>query len=154
MNALPPGGFAPAPSGPARLQADLSLMAELAISACARGHAAAAAPLLAALRALAPDHAAPDIAEALDHLRAGEPDRAAAILRRVIAAGRRGAQDARPLLLLALAAGGRLDDAEAAELMNEIASGPDGSARRLAARLRERVSAEARIPRNQRGESR
>ena len=151
MNAILRGG--PAAHAPAPLRADLNLMAELALSACARGHAAAAAPLLAALRALAPDHAAPDIADALALLREGEPDRAATTLRQALAAGRRGAREARPLLLLALAAAGRLDGAEAGGLLHEIASGPDGTARRLAARLRDRASAEAWSPRNQRGEA-
>lgn len=113
--------------------AELQLLAQVAISAAARGVGPAAAALFDAIEVLAPHHACGSVCRALTALGQKRPDAAIAELRQRGVRARVGAREARALLMLALCLARR--KAEALALYADIAHGPDGPARRLATKL-------------------
>jgi hypothetical protein len=122
-----------AANGAVVTEAELQLLAQVAISAAARGLGPTAAPLFDAIEVLAPHHACGSVCRALTALGRRQPDVAIAELRQRGVRARVGAREARALLMLALCLAKR--KAEALSLYADLAHGPDGPARRLAQKL-------------------
>lgn len=113
--------------------AELQLLAQVAISAAARGLGPMVAPLFEAIEVLAPHHACASVCRALTALGQKAPEVAIAELRQRGVRARVGAREARALLMLALCLARRR--AEALSLYADIAHGPDGPAKRLGQKL-------------------
>lgn len=116
-----------------RLKPEIKLLAEVALVAACRGMGGKALPIFDALEHHAPDHPVAAVGRAMVELAAGNADAAARILEVDALGKRHGRSPVQGLLLLALVSGGR--EAEALKLADEIAAGPDGAARRLAANM-------------------
>jgi hypothetical protein len=134
------------PQADGALRPEVRLLAEVALVAACRGMGAKALPIFDALEHHAPDHPVAAVGRAMIELMAGNADAAAQILRVDALGKRHGRSPVQGLLLLALVSGGR--EAEALKLADEIAAGPDGAARRLAANmgpaLRNKAAAQSR----------
>jgi hypothetical protein len=129
-----PALFAEVPADEAAVtEAELQLLAQVAISAAARGLGPTAAPLFDAIEVLAPHHACGSVCRALTALGQRQPEVAIAELRQRGVRARVGAREARALLMLALCLAKR--KAEALSLYADLAHGPDGPAKRLAQKL-------------------
>lgn len=136
MEAFSAGSVPPRPaaarprSGPWLDPADLQLLAEIGLSAAARGFGAQAEPIFEALAALHPDNAAAAIGRALSALARRDCDAAIEILKRDAVRARICGAEARALLAIALNMAGR--KAEARAVCRGLADGRDGPAKRVA----------------------
>jgi hypothetical protein len=128
-----PGGASPSPgrSRSAWLDpGDLQLLAEIGLSAAARGYGSRVEPIFAALAILRPDNAAAAIGRALDAIARRDCDAAIEILKSQGIRARICAAEAQALLAVALVAAGR--NAEARAICRSLVAGKSGPARRVA----------------------
>lgn len=109
---------------------DLQLLAEIGLSAAARGMAARAEPIFEALATLHPENAAAAIGRALGALARRDCDHAIEILQRDGIGAKICAAEAQALLAIALTMAGRY--AEARTICRTLAIGKNGPARQVA----------------------
>jgi hypothetical protein len=121
--------------------ADLQLLAEIGLSAAARGLGAQAEPIFEALALLHPDNAAAAIGRALSALARRDADSAIEILKRDGVRARICGAEARALLAIALNMAGR--SAEARAVCRGLADGRDGPAKKVALGLLKAEMADA-----------
>lgn len=132
----------PSPSSrPWLVPADLQILAEIGLSAAARGLGAQAEPIFEALAALHPDNAAAAIGRALSALARRDCDAAIEILKRDAVRARICGAEARALLAIALNMAGR--SAEARAVCRSLADGRDGPAKKVALGLLKAEMADA-----------
>ena len=109
---------------------DLQLLAEIGLSAAARGMAERAEPIFAALATFHPENAAAAIGRALGALARRDCDHAIEILQRDGIGAKICAAEAQALLAIALTMAGR--NAEARSICGTLIAGKNGPARQVA----------------------
>lgn len=109
---------------------DLQLLAEIGLSAAARGMGMRAEPIFEALASLHPENAAAAIGRALTALARRDSDHAIEILKRDGIGAKVCAAEAQALLAIALTMAGR--NAEARTICQTLAYGKNGPARQVA----------------------
>lgn len=143
MDAFSAGYLAPGQAKPRPWldPADLQLLAEIGLSAAARGYAAQVEPIFAALAILHPDNAAAAIGRALAALARRDCETAIEILKRDGVRARICGAEARALLAIAFNMAGR--KAEARAVCRGLAEGRDGPAKQVALGLLQAEMADA-----------